>query len=257
MQTKALVLTGYGINCEQETKNAIEKVGGNAEIIHINMLFDREKSLSDYNFLVFPGGFAHGDDLGSGKVLANKFKFKLKDELLEFIKQKKLVMGICNGFQALVKLGILPIPDFEQRVTLTINTSTKYEDRWVWLKANPASPCIFTKGLGYFTLPVRHGEGRFLPRNDEELKNLVDKNLHALQYVDTRGQFAGYPWNPNGSVMNIAAICDESGKVFGIMPHPEAFREIYNCPYWKSANIKEAQGLRIFKNAVDYLASQD
>lgn len=256
MQTNALVLTGYGINCEQETKNVIEKVGGSAEIVHINELFEKTKSLSSYNLLVFPGGFAHGDDLGSGKVLANKFKFKLKNELLEFIKQGKLVMGICNGFQALVKLGLLPIPDFEQRVTLTVNASTKFEDRWVWLKTNPVSPCIFTKGLEYITLPVRHGEGRFLPKNENELDYITEKNLFAFQYVDSKGQLAGYPWNPNGAVMNIAGICDESGRIFGMMPHPEAFQEIYNCPYWKSANIKEAQGLRIFRNAVNYLASQ-
>ncbi len=256
MQTKALVLTGYGINCEEETKNSIEKVGASAEIIHMNELFERKKSLNDYNFLVFPGGFAHGDDLGSGKVIANKFKFKLKDELLDFINRGNLVLGICNGFQALVKLGILPIPDFLQRVTLTINTSNKYEDRWVWLKANQASPCIFTNGLTYLTLPVRHGEGRFIPENDDELNYITSKNLHVFQYVDSKGQLAGYPWNPNGSVINIAGVCDESGRIFGMMPHPEAFREIFNCPYWKDGVVKEAQGLRIFKNAVDYLATR-
>lgn len=256
MQTKALVLTGYGINCEQETKNAIEKTGGTADIVHLNELFENKKLLESYNLLVLPGGFAHGDDLGSAKVLANKFKFKLKDELLEFIRQGKLVIGICNGFQALVKMGLLPVPDFEQRVSITINASCKFEDRWVWLKANPASPCIFTKGMSYVALPVRHGEGRFVPRNDDELKAITDKNLFAMQYVDSKGQLAGYPHNPNGSVMNIAALCDETGRIFGIMSHPEAFREVYNCPYWKNGSIKEAQGLQFFKNAVDYLAAK-
>lgn len=254
MQTKTLVLTGYGINCEQETKNSIEKVGGAATIVHMNELFENKKMLQGYNLLVLPGGFSFGDDIGSAKVWANKMKFKIKDELLEFIKNGNLVFGICNGFQALVKMGLLPVPDFEQRVTLTINASTKFEDRWVWLKANPNSPCIFTKGLDYITLPVRHGEGRLLPKNEDELNAITAKNLYALQYVDSRGKLAGYPWNPNGSIMNIAGICDESGRIFGLMPHPEAFREIYNCPYWKNKGVKEPQGLRIFKNAVDYFA---
>jgi phosphoribosylformylglycinamidine synthase len=256
MQTKALVLTGYGINCEQETKNAIEKVGGSAKIVHINELLENKTLLEEYNFFVFPGGFSFGDDIGSGKVLANKMKFRMKDELLSFIKNGGLILGICNGFQVLVKLGLLPVPDFNQRVTLTVNESGKFEDRWVWLKANSASPCIFTRGLQYTTLPVRHGEGRFLVKNEEELKRIKEKNLYVLQYVDRRGQLAGYPWNPNGSIMNIAGICDETGRIFGLMPHPEAFREVYNCPYWKNMNVKEAHGLKIFKNAVDYLREQ-
>lgn len=254
MQTKALVLSGYGINCEQETAYAIRKVGGSTDIVHVNELIENPTLLQKYNFFVVPGGFSFGDDLGSGKVLANKMKFKLKDSLQKFIEDGNLILGICNGFQVLVKLGILPIPDFKQRVTLKKNESGKFEDRWVWLKVNAASPCIFTRDLGYFPLPVRHGEGNFFPESEDVLKEIIEKNLHVIQYVNEKGNFAGYPWNPNGSIANIAGICDPSGRIFGMMPHPEAFHDIHNCPYWKITSVKEALGLRIFRNAVEWLA---
>ena len=253
METKALVLYGYGINCEQESKLSVEKAGGNAEIKHINELLENPKLLGNYNFLIIPGGFSFGDDLGSGKVFANKMKFKLHDELLRFVNDGKLVAGICNGFQVLVKMGLLPVPDLEQRVTLTVNDSGHLEDRWVIVKINKNSPCVFTKGLEYVMVPVRHGEGKFIPKDDSILRDLLDNNLVFAQYVDDKGQLAGYPWNPNGSVLNIAGICDKSGRVFGMMPHPEAFNEITNNPYWTTGQVKEAQGVKLFKNVVEYI----
>ncbi len=256
MQTKALVLYGYGVNCEQESKVSVERAGGTAEIKHINEVIDNPKLLENYNFLILPGGFSFGDDLGSGKVFANKMKFKLHNELLRFVNDGKLVAGICNGFQSLAKMGLLPIPDFEQRVTLTVNDSGHFEDRWVILKMNKASPCVFTKGIEYLMVPVRHGEGKFIPKNEAILRELIDNNLVFAQYVDDKGQLTGYPWNPNGSVMNIAGICDKSGRVFGMMPHPEAFNEITNNPYWTTGAVKEAQGIKLFKNAVDYIAEK-
>ncbi|MBU0527609.1 MAG: phosphoribosylformylglycinamidine synthase I [Candidatus Micrarchaeota archaeon] len=250
---KALVLYGYGINCEHESKNAIEKSGGRADILHLNKVLDNPGLLEEYNMLFIPGGFSFGDDLGSGKVFANKMKFKLRDELEDFIKADKLVLGICNGFQVLVKMGLLPEPDFNQRVTLIGNDSGHYEDRWVVLKTNTKSPCVFSKGLEYLLAPVRHGEGKFIPNDDAVLEELKKNNQIVFQYTDKDGKLAGFPHNPNGSVLNIAGICDKTGRIFGMMPHPEAFNIIENCPYWIRGKVKEPMGLRIFKNAVEYL----
>ena len=173
---KALVLTGYGINCEHESKYAIEKSGGHADILHINKVLDAPTILQDYNMLFVPGGFSFGDDLGSGKVFANKMRFRLRDHLEEFVKEKKLVLGICNGFQILVKMGLLPEPDFRQKVSIIGNDSGKFEDRWVVLKANQKSPCVFTKGIDYLLAPVRHGEGKFVTEDESVLNGLKEKN---------------------------------------------------------------------------------
>ena len=254
MDPKALVLTGYGINCEKESKLSFEKAGGTASIVHVNELLENPLLLENYNLLIIPGGFSFGDDLGSGKVFANKLS-KIKYHIQSFINAGKLVIGICGGFQSLVKMGLLPYTDFIQRVTLTINDSGKFEDRWVRLKINPNSPCVFTKGIDYMWLPVRHGEGKFLSADETVLRELAEKNLIAAQYCDERGSLAGYPYNPNGSIGNIAGICDPSGRVYGMMPHPEAFSEITNAPFWPNSKTSEAQGLRIFKNAVEYLKS--
>jgi phosphoribosylformylglycinamidine synthase len=251
MALKALVLYGYGINCENESKYAIEKSGGHADIVHLNFLLENPKMLENYNMLMIPGGFSFGDDLGSGKVFGNKMKLRLREPLERFIREEKLVLGVCNGFQILVKMGLLPVPDFRQRTSLTTNDSGHYEDRWVILKANGGSPCVFTKGLDYILVPVRHGEGKFIPKDDSVLEELKTKNQIVFQYVNEKGELAGFPYNPNGSVLNIAGICDPSGRIFGMMPHPEAFNIVENCPYWVKGTVKEPLGLRLFKNAVD------
>ncbi len=242
---KALVLTGFGVNCENESKYAIEKSGGHADIMHLNRVLERPEVLKNYNMLFFPGGFSFGDDLGSGRVFANKIKYRLKEPLQNFVEEGNLVLGICNGFQVMVKLGLLPIPDFKQRVSLIGNDSGKFEDRWVILKNNRESPCIFTKDIEYLLAPVRHGEGKFVGE--------IDSSQVVFQYTDPGGHMAGYPYNPNGSKDNIAGICDKTGRIFGMMPHPEAFNIKENCPYWVRGNVTEAMGLRIFKNAVGYL----
>lgn len=252
MALKALVLYGYGINCERESRYAIEKSGGRADILHLNKVLEEPNLLEGYNMLLVPGGFSFGDDLGSGKVFANKMKFRLRDQLEDFVKADKLVLGICNGFQVLVKMGLLPEPDFQQRVTLTTNDSGHYEDRWVILKNNPKSICVFTKDIDYMLCPVRHGEGKFIPKDEQTLNELKEKDLIVFHYTDKDGNLAGYPYNPNGSVENIAGICDSTGHIFGMMPHPEAFNIPENCPYWIKGTVKEPLGLRIFKNAVDY-----
>ncbi|MFH1393331.1 MAG: phosphoribosylformylglycinamidine synthase subunit PurQ [Candidatus Micrarchaeota archaeon] len=253
MKCRALVLTGYGINCEQESKFAIEKSGGSAEIVHINKLIKNPKMLEDFNFLFLPGGFSFGDDLGSGKVFSNKLKFRLQEPIKQFVDGEKLVMGVCNGFQVMVKMGLLPYPDFQQRVTLIGNDSGHFEDRWVFLKINKESPCVFTSGMDYTFLPVRHGEGKFVTKDGQTARQLADEKLVVMQYVNEKGELAGYPANPNGSQENIAGICDRSGYIFGMMPHPEAFNSVENCPYWTLGTIKEAHGLKIFRNAVSYL----
>ena len=256
MTLKALVLAGYGINCENESKYCIEKSGGKAEIVHLNTVLGNPKILENYNLLMIPGGFSFGDDLGSGKVFGNKMKFLLRGKLEEFIKAEKLVLGICNGFQVMVKMGLLPEPDFTQRVSLIANDSGHFEDRWVLLRGNVSSPCVFTKGVDYILVPVRHGEGKFITRDDAVLKELRANNGIVFQYVDEKGTLAGYPHNPNGSVENIAGICDKSGRLFGMMPHPEAFNIVEKCPYWIRGSVKEPLGLRLFKNAVDYAAAK-
>jgi phosphoribosylformylglycinamidine synthase len=252
MALKALVLYGYGINCENESKYAIEKSGGQAEIVHLNRLLEEPKMLENYNMLMIPGGFSFGDDLGSGKVFGNKMKFRLREPLEQFVKDGKLILGICNGFQILVKMGLLPLPDFRQRVSLTTNDSGHYEDRWVFLKINQKSPCVFTKGMDYLIVPVRHGEGKFVPKDPATLSELKEKNQIVAQYVDEKGNLAGFPHNPNGSVENVAGICDPTGRIYGMMPHPEAFNIPENCPYWVKGNVREPLGLRIFKNAAEY-----
>ncbi len=253
MALRALILYGYGINCENESRHAIEKSGGRADIMHLNRVLENPKAMEDYNMLFIPGGFSFGDDLGSGKVFGNKMRFGLRDSLADFIAAEKLVLGICNGFQVLVKMGLLPTPDFGQRATLFANDSGKFEDRWVMLKAEQSSPCVFTRGLDYLFVPVRHGEGKFIPKDDSVLEEMRRNGQVVFRYVDEGGRPAGYPYNPNGSVDNVAGICDRSGRIFGMMPHPEAFNIPQNCPYWVRGGVREALGLRLFRNAVEHI----
>ena len=257
MIPKVLVLTGYGINCDIETQHAFKLAGARAERVHINDLINGKERLSDYHILSFPGGFSFGDDIASGKVLANMVKYNIGEQIQEFIDSGKLILGICNGFQAMVKMGLLPgfNDDYAtQEVTLTYNDSGRFEDRWVHLKANKISKCVFTKGIENIYLPVRHGEGKFVAKNPQVLEKLKRGNHIVFQYVDTEGKSAGYPHNPNGSVNNIAAICDKTGRVFGMMPHPEAFQHRTNHPRWTREELpEEGAGIAIFRNAVEYV----
>lgn len=255
-------MTGYGINCDYETQYAFNmpRVGGRAERVHVNDLIDGTavgKSLGDYDILAIPGGFAHGDDIAAGKVLANKLLNHLGEQLLRFIKDGKLIIGICNGFQVLVKMGLLPAVGGrydEQQVTLTYNDSNKFEDRWVYLSANPESRCIFTRGLDRIYLPVRHGEGKLVARDPETLRELHARGHVALQYVDEEGNLSGYPGNPNGSQDNIAGLCDPTGRIFGLMPHPEVYVYPTNHPRWTREKVPaEGMGVAVFRNAVRFI----
>ena len=263
MKPRVLVLTGYGINCDYETEYAFNmpRVGGRAERVHVNDLIDSRGNstpLSKYDILAIPGGFSYGDDIAGGKVLANKLHHHLRDQLAEFIENNKLIIAICNGFQALVKMGLLPALGrryAEQQVTLTYNDSNKFEDRWVYLAANPKSHCIFTKGLDRIYLPVRHGEGKLVARDPDMLRELHRHGNVVLQYVDEEGNVGDYPHNPNGSEDGIAGLCDPTGRIFGLMPHPEAYLFQTNHPRWtrRPHEGEDGDGIQLFRNAYDYL----
>lgn len=257
MTPKVLVLTGFGINCDIETRHAFELAGASADRVHINDLINGNNRLSDYHILSFPGGFSFGDDIASGKVLANMLKYNMGDQIQEFIDDGKLILGICNGFQAMVKMGLLPGfkgDHTNQEVTLTFNDSGRFEDRWVHLMVNKRSKCVFTKGSENTYLPVRHGEGKFVVKDAQTLEKIKKGNQIVFQYIDVEGKIAGYPYNPNGSIENIAAICDVTGRIFGMMPHPEAFLHRTNHPAWTREELpEEGAGMAIFRNGVEYV----
>ena len=267
---KAIVITGNGTNCETEMAHACRLAGfDTVEIVHISELLCGTKRLDDYQFLNLPGGFLDGDDLGSAKAGANRILHAsvagsgemLFAQFTRFITAGKLILGVCNGFQLLVKLGMLPGFDGHydrQTATLTFNDSGRFEDRWVHLRADAASPCVFTKGLKGLALPVRHGEGKFVPLDEEILGRLHREHLICTQYSDARSERAtlDYPANPNGSVNAIAGICDETGRIFGMMPHPEAFLHRTNHPRWTREELpEEGAGLALFRNAAEFLRS--
>jgi len=267
---RAIVVTGNGTNCEMEMAHACRLAGfDEVEIVHLSELLCGQKQFDDYHFLNLPGGFLDGDDLGSAKAGANRIlhasiaggKGRLFDQLLRFIGEGKLILGVCNGFQLLVKLGMLPGFDGQydrQAVTLTFNDSGKFEDRWVHLRVDPASPCVFTQGLRGLYLPVRHGEGKFIARDKGVLERLHREHLVAVQYSDENYRKAApdYPANPNGAVDGIAGICDATGRIFGLMPHPEAFLHRTNHPRWTREELpEEGMGLALFRRAADFLRS--
>jgi len=256
MKPKTLILYGYGINCDNETQYGFELAGADTEKVHINELINKEKKLEDYQILALPGGFSFGDDISAGRVLANKFKYNLQKELDDFINKGKLIIGICNGFQAMVKLGVLPNLEGRSKkedVTLTFNDSGRFEDRWVYLKINQKSRCIWTKGIKNLYLPIRHGEGKFISKNKEIREKLRKSEQVVLQYSSEIGNpTSNYPFNPNGSEDNIAGICDTTGRIFGIMPHPEGFLFPQSHPRWTREKIKKGEGIKIFKNAVEF-----
>jgi len=267
-EVRSIVITGYGTNCEMEMAYAC-LLGGSevVDIVHINELINGEKRLDDYHFLNLPGGFLDGDDLGAAKAGANRIQYakisgkseRLYDQLLRFIQAGKLILGVCNGFQLMVKLGLIPnldSHDGHQEVTLTFNDSGRFEDRWVYLRINQNSPCLFTKGMKGVYLTVRHGEGKFIPKDEAVQGELKKRGLVALQYSNEAfyEPVMEYPLNPNGSIDAVAGICDRTGRLLGMMPHPEAYLHRTNHPRWTREELpEEGMGVLFFRNAVGYI----
>lgn len=262
---KVLVLTGYGINCEEETKYSFERAGAKADFVHINDLIDGRQKLSNYQIMAVPGGFSYGDDTGAGNALANRIKNNLRDDILNFAKQDKLMIGICNGFQVLVNLGVVPAIDGEygkRQSVLMPNITARYECRWAYIKMISAK-CVWTQGIDVIHVPIAHGEGNFYASLDI-LKEIKRGDQVVFKYVHEDGSPANqeFPVNPNGAMEDIAGICDPSGRILGLMPHPERFNAFTNEDGWTLIKEKllregkslpsEGEGLKIFKNAVEY-----
>ncbi|MBU1242213.1 phosphoribosylformylglycinamidine synthase subunit PurQ [Myxococcota bacterium] len=270
MNLRALVLCGNGTNCEVETAHAVRTAGADeVKILSVWELLAGHDTIDAYDFLCLPGGFLDGDHLGSARAGAFRFahgkpgagRDPIRIQLDRFLDAGGVIIGICNGFQLLVKLGLLPSRTWEPRVTLTHNLNGRFEDRWVTLIADPESPCVFTSGLQTLDLPIRHGEGRLVAANDALLKTILKDHLAPLKYVDpaTGLPTEVYPLNPNGSPGGIAALCDPTGRIFGLMPHPEAFSHYTNHPRWTREFLdgapenQEGTGILLFRNAVDWL----
>jgi phosphoribosylformylglycinamidine synthase len=267
-----LVLRAPGTNCDMEACHAFELAGARPTRVHVNALLESAAVLTDYQILVVPGGFSYGDDVAAGKILANQLRIGLADHLRRFRDSGKLILGICNGFQVLIKSGVLPGWDDSngdvQPATLANNDSGKFEDRWIHMVAEPEQ-CVFLQGIERLDLPIAHGEGKFVCRDAAVLERLQSNGQVVLRYAATessdQSQISNlksqipplpYPINPNGSQANIAGICDMTGRVFGLMPHPERHVDFTQHPQWtRRPRGKEGDGLAVFRNAIRYFTA--
>jgi phosphoribosylformylglycinamidine synthase subunit PurQ / glutaminase len=252
---RALVLRAPGTNCDLETADAWRRAGADAETWHINRLIECSAELAHFQVLTLPGGFSYGDDLGAGCILAARLAIGLGDALRRFHDRGGLILGICNGFQVLVRGGLLPGGSGTRRTTLAHNESGRFEARWVRLTPRPGlTPFVtFTEPI---ELPVAHGEGRLMTSDSAALDLLEQNGRIVLQYADREGRPTGqYPANPNGSPHAAAALCDSTGRIFGLMPHPERFIDPWHHPRWtrRAKLCPDGDGLRIFQSAVDSL----
>jgi len=283
VQVRAVVLRAAGINCDMETEYALESAGAQAERVHINKIIKDKSALEKYQILVFPGGFSYGDDVAAGKILANQVIHHLSESVRKFIEDGKLVLGICNGFQVLVKAGILPGNSKNQTqisqinaklkiknsvnpcksVSITYNDSGKFEDRWVYLSPQ-TERCIFIEPGRQIYLPVAHGEGKVVTKDEDTLGKLKSEGHIAFKYVDKDGKEGDYPVNPNGSVDSIAGLTDSTGRVLGLMPHPERHVRFTQHPQWsrlkriedrgqKTEDRRYGDGMAMFANAVRFI----
>ena len=248
MKPATLILRTAGTNCDAETAHAFELAGSRCEFVHINRVLQDPKLLDQYQLLALPGGFSYGDDISAGKIFANQIMHHLRDAFHRFVDAGKPIIGICNGFQVLVKTDLLPGPAAGlsgQTATLTNNDSGRFIDRWVSLEAR-GNKCIWTRGLGQFDLPIAHGEGKFVPSNESIRKALWETGQVALVYAVE---------NPNGSTDSIAGVCDATGLIFGLMPHPERHVTPFQHPAWTSMGKlpESGPGLNVFQNAVHHV----
>ena len=257
MKPKILILRAPGTNCDEETAYAFEVAGGQSSYVHINRLIEEPSLAAEFDILCLPGGFSYGDDIAAGKILASQLKHFLRDVIHEFQASGKLVLGICNGFQVLIKTGLLkPVGESEFSSTLTWNERGRYDCRWVTLKTG-AQECVFLREIDLMYLPIAHAEGRFVARDQSIIDVLESRRQLALRYVNSDGSNDNvpYPNNPNGSMDNIAGVCDQSGRIFGLMPHPERYIDATQHPRWTREGLdKKPDGLRLFENAVEYFA---
>jgi len=263
MAPPVLIITGYGLNCEAESRFAWEQAGAKPELVHVNDLLAAPDRLHRYSALMFIGGFSFGDHMTSGHVFAHHLRHHLQEELGTFIAEGGVIMGVCNGFQIMTKLGLVPGLNgdhFKPSVALLQNDVGVFQNFWVRLKFEPESPCIFTRGLDTMDLPIRHGEGKLFPRDRATLDAIEAMHGVPCRYVDpaTGSPARSFPHNPNGSVNAIAGLCDSTGRIFGLMPHPEAFLFPEQHPQWSfrprgGEPETHGAGLKLFQNAVSFL----
>lgn len=254
MKVNICILQSDGTNCDNELFYAFKKFGGNPEFIHVNELRYKKKSLKNFDILALPGGFSYGDDVVSGKIWAVELISFLRKEIENFRKRGGLILGVCNGFQVLVRTGLLPFGNLgKMDATLANNDSGHFECRWIDLKVEK-SKCVFLQGnydVGHFA--VNHGEGKFFSSPDI-IKKIEDENLVVFRYVDEKGSLTqGYPKNPNGSLNAIAGVTDPTGRVLGLMPHPEKFVDITQYPNWRREEIVKPHGAFIFEEMINYV----
>ena len=262
MKPTTLIIRAAGTNCDRELAHAFELAGASTHTIHLNALIAEPAWLERADLVGFPGGFSYGDDIAAGRIFANRLRHRLLEPLRAAVARGVPVIGVCNGFQVLVKLGLLPDPNSDaQTATLADNTNGRFTDRWVSLRAQADSPCVWTRGMAgeILDLPIAHGEGRFLPASDSLLQQWKQRGQIALRYAtaSTSQGTPNFPGNPNGSTDDIAGVCDASGVVLGLMPHPERFTHATNHPLWTrmahEALAQTPQGLRFFQNAVEHV----
>lgn len=256
-QPHVLVLRAPGTNCDAETAFAFERAGAAADVVHLNRWLESPRLADEYQTLCLPGGFSYGDDVGAGRIFANQLRHHLADTLAAFRDAGKLILGICNGFQVLIKSGLLDSDDDRgPAATLAWNESGRFIDRWVNLQV-AGDRCVFLAGIERMTLPIAHAEGQFVGRDDAVLDQLQQQGQFALCYVDSTEACgsAGHPYNPNGAARDVAGMCDRSGRVFGLMPHPERFIDRTQHPQWtRRPPLDEGGGLQVFRNAVRYFS---
>lgn len=282
-RVNVLILRAAGTNCDLETQHAWELAGARAERVHLRRLIEQPQMLGEYQIVTLPGGFSYGDDIAAGRIFAAQLQRHLIDELGAFVDAGKLVLGICNGFQILVKAGLLPHPRGAEAgpsspgsgavCTVTYNDPPGFQDRWVTLFAHE-SPCVFTEPGRTYEMPIAHGEGRVVFADGKSLERVIEAGQNALCYVPPgadaeatnamvneatwlggreRSRDGGDPYNPNGSHADIAGLCDPTGRVLGLMPHPERFVTGTQHPCWTSQPKREAgDGLALFQRAVEY-----
>ena len=264
MKPKIIIITGYGVNCEAESAYAWKLAGAEPSLVHINDLLTNPDQILNYNIMMFIGGFSYGDHMTSGHVFAQRIKQHMQGSLLKFISQDKLILGICNGFQVMTKIGLLPGLNnefFTQKVSLIQNDCGSFQNFWINIKENKKSKCIFTKNINTISLPIRHGEGKLFTLENNIIDEIEKNNCVPVRYVDANNlQTQDFPDNPNGSINAIAGLCDPSGRIFGMMPHPEAYLFPENYPHWDiqkvNMNLPEyGLGLLFFKNAVELINS--